>query len=111
MRYDEKISTIEDKPDLDKLTMDELHGILTSYEMRTRKERPTKEEKTFKASKKKGGKDHVSNEDQSYIFDEEITKFMKKLKKGTGKYKEKLPIKCFNCGKVGHFSFKYPNPK
>jgi hypothetical protein len=36
MRYDTNISTIEDKPDLDKLTVDELHGILTSYDMRTR---------------------------------------------------------------------------
>jgi hypothetical protein len=25
------------------------------------------------------------------------------LKKGYGKYKGKLPFKCFNCGKVGHF--------
>jgi hypothetical protein len=22
-----------------------------------------------------------------------------------------LPFKCFNCGKVGHFSAKYPYPK
>ena len=30
MRYDGKISIIEDKTDLDKFTVDELHGILTS---------------------------------------------------------------------------------
>jgi hypothetical protein len=35
MRYCAKISTLEDRPDLDNLTMDELHGILTAYEMRT----------------------------------------------------------------------------
>jgi hypothetical protein len=31
MRYDAKIYTLEDRPDLDKLTVDELHGILTTY--------------------------------------------------------------------------------
>jgi hypothetical protein len=40
MRYDAKISTLEDKPDLDKLTVDELHGTLTTYEMRIRQEKP-----------------------------------------------------------------------
>jgi hypothetical protein len=35
MRYDAKVSTLEDREILDKLTMDELHGILIAYEMRT----------------------------------------------------------------------------
>jgi hypothetical protein len=41
----------------------------------------------------------------------EETNFIKKHKKGRGKYKGNLPFKCFNCGKIGHFSFKYPYPK
>jgi hypothetical protein len=32
-RFDPKISAIEEMKDLDILTMDELHGILTTYEM------------------------------------------------------------------------------
>ena len=36
---------------------------------------------------------------------------MKKLKKGTRKYKGKIPIICFNYGKIGHFSNKCPYPK
>ena len=36
---------------------------------------------------------------------------MRKLKRGTGKFKGKLPFKCFNCGKVGHFSSKFPYAK
>jgi hypothetical protein len=53
MRYNAKISTIEDRPELDKLSVDQLHGILTTYEMRIRNEKPSKEETTFKASKAK----------------------------------------------------------
>jgi hypothetical protein len=34
MGFDPKISTLEERIDLDTLSMDELHGILTAYEMR-----------------------------------------------------------------------------
>jgi hypothetical protein len=40
-RLDAKVSAIEELHDLDKLTMDRLHGILTAYEMRTKKEYQT----------------------------------------------------------------------
>ena len=36
---------------------------------------------------------------------------MIKLKRGTGNYKNKLSFKCFNCGKIGHFSSKCPYEK
>lgn len=36
LRYDRKVSTIEESRDLTKMTMDELHGILMTYEMRTK---------------------------------------------------------------------------
>jgi hypothetical protein len=35
MRFDPKISSLEEREDLATLSMDELHGILTTYEMRT----------------------------------------------------------------------------
>ena len=34
MRFDSKVSSLEERKDLDKLGMDELHGILTACEMR-----------------------------------------------------------------------------
>ena len=34
LRFDPKISSIEEIKDLDNLKMDELHGILIAYEMR-----------------------------------------------------------------------------
>jgi hypothetical protein len=53
MRYDAKMSTIEDRSDLDTLTVDQLHGIFTSYERRTGNDKTRKYETTFKASKRK----------------------------------------------------------
>ena len=33
---------------------------------------------------------------------------MRKLQLGTGRFKGKLPFKCFECGKVGHYAAKCP---
>ena len=33
---------------------------------------------------------------------------MRKLQLGTGRFKGKLPFKCFACGKVGHYAAKCP---
>ena len=51
MRYDPKVSTLEEQDDLKKVTMDEIHGILTAYEIRTRKNGSSRKEESFKASK------------------------------------------------------------
>jgi len=40
MRYDANISTIEDRTELDKLIVYQLHGIFTAYEMRTGNGKP-----------------------------------------------------------------------
>ena len=87
MRYDPKVSTLEEQYDLKKVTMDDLHGILTAYEMRTGLNETSKKEAVFK----------VSSKNQSEHLDDEEALFLCKLKKGTGKYKGKLPFKCFNC--------------
>jgi hypothetical protein len=102
-RFDPKISSIEEMKDLDSLTMDELHGILTTYEMRTMQENPSKHEATFKASKGTNSKGHQTYDSSEEESDAEEANFVRRLKKGTGKYKGKLPFKCFDCGRVGHF--------
>jgi hypothetical protein len=32
--------------------------------------------------------------------------FVRKLQRGTEKYKGMFPLKCFNCGGIGHFASK-----
>jgi hypothetical protein len=99
-RFNPKVSAIEELNDLKTLDFDQLLVTLTSYEMRIVKDNPTSREASFKADK---------NEDSEP--DEIEAKFVKRLKKGSGKYKGKLPFKCFNCGKIGHFSNKYPHKR
>lgn len=36
---------------------------------------------------------------------------MRKLKRGIGKYKGKVPLICFNCGEISHFTFKCPHAR
>jgi hypothetical protein len=111
MIFDPKISSLEERQDLAMLSMDELHGILTTYEMRTKQENPSRREATFKASKKTrknkpSSKPCSNNSDDS--DNKEEANFVRKLKRGTRKYKGKLPFKCFNRGKFGHFASRGP---
>ena len=64
MIYNTKMFTLEYKEDLDKLTMEELYGILIAYEMRIGQDNSQKKEATFKASKvAKKSKTKIQSED------------------------------------------------
>jgi hypothetical protein len=94
-RFNSKVSTIEEITDLKTLTLDQLLGTLTYYEMRITKGKSTTREAYFKLEKK-----------PDFDIDEIEANFVRRLKKGSGKYKGKLPFKCFKCGKIGHFAYK-----
>lgn len=100
--FNSKVSTIQEMENLSTLTMDQLHRLLTSYEIRTTKGRSTSKEVTFKDNK--NAKEY--QKDSSYGFDEEEAKLLKRLKRRFGKYKSKIPFKCFTCGKVCHYASK-----
>ena len=111
MRFDSKISAIEERSDLNTMTMDELDGTLTTYEMRIEQEDPAGKEATFKVTnkrrtiKQKPKIEYNSDDDSD---NEEEANFVRKLKRGTWKYKGKLPLKFFECGRIGHFASKCP---
>jgi hypothetical protein len=52
MRFNPKMSALEERSDLNSISMDELHGIFTAYEMRTELENLDVKETDFKASKR-----------------------------------------------------------
>jgi hypothetical protein len=116
MRFDPKISALEERLDINSISMDELHGIFIAYEMRIEQKNPDIKEEAFKVSKKSKQKgrekeEHSNNNDVSED-DEEVANFVKRLNKGTkGSYRGKLPLICFNCDGIGHFDNKFPYKK
>jgi hypothetical protein len=82
------------------LEFDQLLGTLNAYEMRIVKDKPTTNKASFK-----------ENENEDSEPDEIESKFRKRLKKGSSKYKGKLSFKCFNYGRIGHFANKFPHKR
>jgi len=63
-------------------------------------------EATFKASTK--GKEELN--ESGHISEEEYeVKFFKKLHCSSGRFRGKLPFKCFACGRVDHYATKWPH--
>ena len=84
--------------------MDQLPGNLTAYEIRHPKGNSNVREASFKADKCIEMKEGTSS-----CSDEEEAKIFRIL--DIGKYKGKLPFKCFNYGRVGHYASKFPHKK
>jgi hypothetical protein len=116
MRFNPKISALEERLDLNSISMDELHGIFAAYEMRTEQENPDVKEAAFKASKrlKQNKKEQDEYSSNNYVSkdNEEVANFVKRLNKGTnGRYRGNIPLICFNCDGIGHFANKCPHKK
>jgi hypothetical protein len=92
--------------------MDELHGIFIAYEMRTEQENPDVKEASKRSNQKKKEQEEYSSSSDDSKDDEEVANFIKRLNKGTdSRYSVKLPLICFNCDGIGHFSKKCPHKK
>ena len=87
---------------MEELRKDELHEILTSSEMRTKKENRTRKEVAFKATRKSKCR-KKEQKDPFDIPDKEESNFTRKLKRGSIKYKGVFLFKCFKYGKICHF--------
>jgi hypothetical protein len=99
-KFNPKVSAIEELNDLKTLSIDQLLGTLIAYEMRISKYKYITREASFKAD------ENINSE-----LDDIEAKFVRRLKKGSGKYQGKFPFKCFNYGKIGHFSSNCPHKK
>jgi hypothetical protein len=81
MRFNPKISALEERSNMNSISMGELHGIFTTYEMRTEKENPYVKEAVFKASKrskqKKKEQEEYSSINDISEDDEDMANFFK----------------------------------
>ncbi|XP_057872457.2 uncharacterized protein LOC131078704 [Cryptomeria japonica] len=107
-KYDTKVSIIEEAKDLKTFSMDELFGLLSPYEMRIVSAETSKREATFNVIKR--GKEVATSVDED---DPDTTEsnFIRNLKKGSRKYKGKLPFKCFNYEKIEYLAARCPYEK
>lgn len=112
-KYDAMNSAIKEGGEIDKLTLDEVHGMIIAYEMIIPSVESSRREDAFKVVKKE--KDEANKKENTTIIasdyeetDEEEVNFIIRLRRESDKYKGKLPFKCFNCGRIGHFASKYP---
>lgn len=84
--------------------MDQLYGSISAFEILEFENcNNVKKDATFKATKKIEDVPVAKNASK----DEEAN-FVRRLKRGSKKYKGKFPFKCFNCGGIGHYVARCP---
>eukprot|EP00253_Pinus_taeda_P025268 PITA_25268 len=125
-RFNPKALVLKYSANLDKLSKEELHGVLIAYEVRLDEEKGTSHLNIAFAASKNTNKDKQPSkaktctytytykceemeDDEKGFSDGEYAYFTRKLKIGKGKFKGKLPFIGFGCGEVGHFEAKCLN--
>ncbi|GLJ36684.1 hypothetical protein SUGI_0738180 [Cryptomeria japonica] len=127
--YAIRVSSIQELRSVssDKVTIDSLIGKLTTFELNSFDNSISKTSKSaFKASiagspmskgkyvcpsydyRSSHGSRKGDNNNEDHLIDLEAL-LAKRLPRGTGKYKGKLPLKCFSCNKIGHIAANSPN--
>ena len=97
--------------------MEGVIGRLTTFEMfNFDNYTPTTVESSFKSQlvlSKKGKGKHVKSDNDSDSSSDDLDELealmTRRLSRGKGKYKGKLPIIYFSCNKVGHIIIRYPD--
>jgi hypothetical protein len=82
LRFYVKASSIEEMKDIDSLIRDGLHGIVTTYEMRTKKENPSNKVASFKYLKNIKNKEHESSDNFKNEPNSKEGHFVRKIKRG-----------------------------
>lgn len=116
--YAIRISVIHETRATSNLTLDTLIGKLTTFELNNFNNSVVPSiESTFMSSLKIGkssSKNDKYNNSDSNTNDEldELEALMaRRLPKGKGRYRGKLPLACFNCKEVGHIAARCLNKK
>ena len=97
------------------LTLDGIVGQLTTFELRDYDNNlgtmgnALKSSLTISNLKKEKTRKEESESKTKDDLDEIEAFFARRLSRGKGKYKVKLPLICFKCNEVGHFAAKSPN--
>lgn len=85
---------------MDTYTLDQLYGPLSTFEISKFEElQNVEKEGTFKVTKKIEDVPKTINDP-----DGNEANFVRRLNKGFEKYKGKLPLKCFDCERIGHYA-------
>lgn len=119
--YAIRVATIQELRSIDKskASLDSIIAKLTAYELNSFDGSVQKTESAYRASvipSRKGKEASTSGEpnqsremnDEEFLMEFEAL-LARKFSKGTGKYKGKLPLKCFSCNRIGHIAMNCPN--
>ncbi|XP_059077947.1 uncharacterized protein LOC131876540 [Cryptomeria japonica] len=101
--YKPQRCVIQESNNLSEYTIDRRMGTLVAYEISEMEEE--------KREKKEAGLSVSRHDDPKCSGDLEEAKanFVRRWQRGTRKCEGKLPLKCFSCGRIGHYSSSYTN--